>query len=124
MKKFFLILMCFFYIFAGINHFRNPNFYLDMIPPYFPAHALLNMLAGIIEIFLGIGLIFKRSRRIAAWGVIALLIAIFPANIYMYTNNISPGGSPVPEWVALLRLPFQLVFIWWAYLYTKPEKSV
>jgi uncharacterized membrane protein len=122
MKKLFLILMSIFYIVAGFNHFKNPQFYLDMMPPYLPAHAVLNMLAGVIEIILGIGLLFVKSRRASAWGIIALLIAIFPANIYMYTNNISPGGTAVPEWAALLRLPFQLVFIGWAYVYTKPLK--
>jgi uncharacterized membrane protein len=80
------------------------------------------MLAGVIEIILGICLLFKKSRRASAWGIIALLIAIFPANIYMYTNNISPGETVIPEWAALLRLPFQLVFIGWTYAYTKPLK--
>lgn len=122
MKKFFLILMSIFYILAGFNHFKNPQLYLDMMPPYLPAHAVLNMLSGVIEIILGIGLLFEKYRRASAWGIIALLIAIFPANIYMYTNNISLGATAVPEWVALVRLPFQLVFIGWAYVYTKPLK--
>jgi uncharacterized membrane protein len=94
-----------------------------MMPPYIPAHEFLNILAGIAEIVLGIGLIFNRTRRYAAWGIIALLIAVFPANIYMYTHHISPGEKIIPEWVALIRLPFQLVFIGWAYVYTRPIKA-
>jgi uncharacterized membrane protein len=94
-----------------------------MMPPYLPAHALLNILAGIFEIVLAVGLIFEKTRKHAAWGIILLLIAIFPANIYMYTNNLSYGDTPMPDWLPLARLPFQFVFIWWAYIYTKPLET-
>lgn len=123
MKKIFYYLMPVFYILAGLNHFKDPGFYLQMMPPYVPAHEALNLIAGAAEIILGLGLLFEKTRKASAWGVILLLIAVFPANLYMYTDNIKFAGKELPDWVTLVRLPFQLVFIGWAYLYTKPSKK-
>jgi uncharacterized membrane protein len=103
------------YIAAGVNHFMNPAFYEGMIP-FLPQASLLNILSGVVEILLGIGVMFVPTRRIAAFGLIALLIVVFPANIYMALHWQNWGDSPTPF---LIRLPFQLVFIWWAWLYTK-----
>ncbi len=119
-----LTVMAILYVFAGLNHFRNPRFYLAIMPPFIPAHALMVQLSGIAEIFLGLALFVKPVRWLAAWGVIALLIAIFPANIYMWYADISPGGSHVSQAVELIRLPLQGVLIYWAYLYTKRPAAV
>ena len=111
-----LYLMAGIYVLAGLNHFRVPRLYQRMIPQAFPSPKLLNILSGLAEIVLGIALCIPQTSGYAAWGVIVLLVAIFPANVYMYTNDAAALG--LPKWVRLMRLPLQLVLIGWAYLYT------
>lgn len=110
----FLYLMSGFYIFAGVMHFIKPRMYIKIIPPYLPNPTLLNALAGLFEIILGLGLLFESTRSLAAYGIILLLIAVFPANVYMYQK----GSKGIPKWILLLRLPMQLLLIGWAYVYT------
>ena len=109
-------LMGIIYILAGLNHFRQPRLYLKIIPDYLPNPNLLNKLSGLAEILLGILVCFSFSSNFAAWGIIALLIAIFPANIYMFQNDKAALG--LPKWIRLLRLPLQLALIYWAFQYT------
>lgn len=116
---FFLILMALLYIAAGVNHFVNPEFYLRIMPPYLPLHEEAVFWSGVAEIVLGVGLLIPQTRVWSAWGIIALLIAVYPANIYSYTNLMGTGDPK--EMIALVRLPFQFLFIWWAWLYTKPR---
>jgi uncharacterized membrane protein len=104
-----LYVMAFLYIIAGINHFRVPRLYQKIIPTYFPNPSLLNILSGAIEIVLGISLF-------AAWGIILLLIAIFPTHIFMLTNPKASMG--LPKWLLYLRLPLQFLLMYWAYTYT------
>lgn len=111
-----LYLMALLYIIAGINHFRNPRLYLKIIPPYLPNPKMLNYLSGIFEIILGVGLCITMFSKMAAWGIIALLIAVFPSNWYMFSNK--KAGMGLPKIILLLRLPLQIVLIIWAYLYT------
>jgi uncharacterized membrane protein len=111
-----LYLMAFIYTLAGINHFRNPRMYQKIIPPYFPNPKSLNKLSGTAEIILGITLLIPDLSNYAAWGIIALLIAIFPTHIYMYQDEKVRMG--LPKWVLLLRMPLQLFLIFWAYQYT------
>lgn len=111
-----LYLMAGIYILAGINHFRNPKMYVKIIPDYLPAPRLLNICSGLSEIFLGILLCIPSYSIFGAWGIILLLIAIFPANIYMLTNQKASFG--LPKWLLWLRLPLQIALIFWAYLYT------
>ncbi|QES88461.1 DoxX family protein [Rhizosphaericola mali] len=104
------------FILAGLNHFRKPRMYIKIIPPIFKNKKMWNILAGVGEIVLGIGMIVPMLSNISAWGIIVLLIAIFPANIYMYTHEeVSMGLSKT---LRLIRLPFQFVLIAWAWLYT------
>ncbi|MDI1256417.1 MAG: DoxX family protein [Flavobacterium sp.] len=110
-----LYLMGAFYFFAGINHFRKPRLYLKIIPPYLPYPKLINAASGLSEIILGIALCIPLLSTIAAWGIIIMLIAIFPANIYMFTNDKARLG--LPRWIVLSRLPLQIVLIIWAYCY-------
>ena len=117
-KKISWILMAVFYTWAGINHFRNPEGFLKIMPPYLPAHLLLVHLSGVAESLLGISLCFPKLRAKAAWGIIALLIAVFPANIYMY--QLGGAAFDLPDWALLVRLPLQGVLILWAYWLTKP----
>ena len=103
------------YILAGLNHFRVPKIYTKIIPPLFPAPKILNVLAGLAEIVLGVLLCFPSTSSYAALGIMALLIAIFPANMYMYLNdNVSLGLSKT---VRLIRLPLQIALLFWAYYY-------
>jgi uncharacterized membrane protein len=111
-----LYLMAGLYILAGLNHFRVPWIYKKMIPPALPSPKLLNIISGLAEIVLGVTLCIPALSAFAAWGIIALLVAIFPANVYMYTNNNAAMG--LPKWIRLARLPLQLFLIYWAWLYT------
>ena len=117
-----LILMAVFYCVAGLNHFRVPEMYEPMMPPFLPAHGTLIFLSGIAELFLGLGLLWPKTQKYAAWGIIALLIAVFPANFYMYLIRESAFPT-IPEWILIARLPFQLVLMAWAYTYTKPAPA-
>ena len=112
-------LICVFFLLAGINHFINPDFYLKIMPPYLPWHLFLVYLSGFFEIALGGMILVPALTRVAAWGLIALLIAVFPANIHMAVNpGFYPDISPIALW---LRLPLQGVLIAWAYWYTRPD---
>lgn len=105
------------FIAAGANHFINPGFYLRMMPGYLPWHAELVALSGIAEIALGALLLVPRFQVAAAWGLIALLIAVFPANLNMALNAEQFSTvSPTALW---LRLPVQALLIAWAYWYTR-----
>lgn len=115
-------LLCIFMVGSGVNHFLNAQFYLRMMPPYLPWHLALVYLSGVVEIGLGVLLVIPRFTKLAAWGIIALLVAIFPANIYMSTNP-----QNFPEFNAtglLIRLPFQALFIVWAFWFTRDENKV
>ncbi|WPO77256.1 DoxX family protein [Flavobacterium sp. KACC 22761] len=111
-----LYLMASLYILAGINHFRKPGMYIKIIPPFFKKPKLINNLSGIAEIILGILLLLSFTKNFAAWGIIALLIAVFPANLYMYQNK--KASFSLPKWILFVRLPLQIVLILWAYQYT------
>jgi len=110
-----LYLMALLYFLAGINHFRTPKFYIKIIPPIFPNPKNINKLSGAAEIVLAVLLCIPATSSVAAWGIILLLIAIFPANIYMYANENAALGFP--KWARLLRLPLQIVLLFWAYQY-------
>jgi uncharacterized membrane protein len=110
-----------FYIFAGVRHFVRPEFYLKIMPDYLPWHKELVFLSGVAEVLLGVLLAVPRTSRLAGWGLIALLIAIFPANIYLYQHQ---EILPAPPWVHLLRLPLQVVLILFAYWYTRPDGPI
>ncbi len=99
------------FVVAGINHFRNPEVYLSMMPPWLPAHEWLNRISGAAEIAGGVGLLIPRLRNAAGIGLVLLLIAVFPANIQIALNGWP--GMDIPRWVLFARLPFQLVFIAW-----------
>jgi len=109
-------LLAIFMIMAGTMHFVNPEFFLKIVPPYLPLHKELVLLSGVCEILLGVLLLIPRYSHLAAWGIIALLIAVFPANIYLFQNQDILPASPL---VHLLRLPLQGVFILWAYWHTR-----
>lgn len=107
------------YILAGVNHFMMPEVYIKIMPPYLGWHKELVFFSGLIEIVLGALLFLPPYRRIAAWGIILLLIAVFPANIYLaQTNGEVLGISAAAAWG---RLPIQALLILWAWWYTRPD---
>ena len=116
-KQITIYLMSIFYISTGIKHFTNVDWFMKIMPPYLVYHTELVYLSGICEIILGIMLIFEKTRFIAGWGLILLLIAVFPANIHLaQTNGAAMNTSPALAWG---RLPFQVVFIAIAYWHSK-----
>ena len=104
---------------AGALHFTNPDYYLKIMPPYLPWHVFLVYLSGFFEVLLGVLLVVPRFSRLAAWGLVALLIAVFPANIHMARHpELFPHMHPA---ALLLRLPLQAVLVAWAYWHTRPD---
>lgn len=121
-KQILMWVMAAFYVFGGYNHLANPDFYLALMPPNLPNPEWLNVLSGLAEIVLGVFLLEPRTRIYAAWGIIALLVAVFPANMYAAMENVgSEGPGTGPGSAAYVRLPFQALFIVWAWWYTRPD---
>lgn len=100
---------------AGVAHFTFPRFYLAMMPPWLPAHGALVALSGAAEVAGGIGVLLAGTRRAAGWGLIVLLVAVFPANVQMLLNAITAGASGGTIAALVLRLPFQPLLIWWVW---------
>ena len=121
-KRILMWVMAAFYIGGGFNHLMNPEFYLALMPPDLPNPEWLNVLSGLAEIVLGVYLLEPRTRVLAAWGIIALLIAVFPANLYVALENVGEGGPGTgvgaSNWI---RIPFQAVFVVWAWWYTRED---
>ena len=123
-KRILLWVMAAFYVFGGFNHLLNPDFYVAIIPPGLPNPEWLNVLSGLAEIVLGVYLLEPRVRVLAAWGIIALLIAVFPANVWVALHNVGIGGPETGNAAFnYIRLPFQALFIVWAWWYTRPDAS-
>ena len=122
-KRIFLLLASVFYCLAGVLHFVKPNFYLKIMPSYIPWHLAMVQLSGALEILGGLGLLFAQTRRLAAWGLVALLVAVFPANVYMATNPVEAGAVDISSAVRWGRLPLQLVLILWLLWCSKVRSS-
>ena len=103
------------FIAAGANHFVKPGFYRQIVPPGFSAPAALVAISGVAEIAGGAGLLVRPLRRLAGFGLIALLIAVFPANIYMALAPRRAPASNFPEWALWLRLPIQALIGAWVW---------
>lgn len=117
-KEALMYLMAAFYIYAGYSHFKKAWFFYKITPPLLQKWKKpINVIVGMAEIAGGIGLLIPQTRVAAAWGIILLLIAVFPANIYMLTSK--GAGMKIKMWFLWLRLPLQLVFLAWAWWYTK-----
>ncbi|MEO6815965.1 MAG: DoxX family protein [Edaphobacter sp.] len=104
---------------AGALHFIIPDAYLRIMPPSLPAHLLLIDISGVAEMLGGIGLLMPSTRRFAAWGLVALLIAVWPANIYTAVAHLPLPGLAGQSWLQWLRIPLQLPLIYWAWMYTR-----
>jgi uncharacterized membrane protein len=118
-KRALLWLMGTLYIVAGVLHFVATDAYLPLMPPWLPAHRALILLSGAAEVVLGALVLVPATRRLAAWGIVLLLIAVFPANLHVALHDVplfgAMDGLGVWNWV---RLPFQLVLMLWAWWYT------
>ena len=118
-KLFTILLMSIFYVRIGVHHFLDPEYFLNIMPPFLPYHLELVYISGFFEILLGLLLIFPKYRFYASWALIILLIAVFPANIYLAQSEIAQQGLDVSKEVAIWRLPFQALFIGLAYWHSK-----
>ncbi len=110
-----LLILSVLFIVAGLNHFRSTEMYLRIMPEYLPRPLELVYLSGVFEVLGGIGLLIPRLRVAAGWGLIALLIAVFPANIQMLVD--AEQFPMFPVWLLWLRLPIQgllIAWVWWA----------
>ena len=118
-KKVVLFGLAIFFINVGVDHFINPDFYLSIMPPALPLHLEAVYISGFFEVLGGMGVLIPRLRKIAGWGLVALLIAVYPANIYM---ALAPEAFPnFPVLLIYSRLPLQFLFFYWAYSVTKPS---
>lgn len=106
-----IALLALMFISAGIAHFVFPSAFASIVPPFLPAPVALVYISGVCEILGGIGLFIPRVRALAGWGLVLLLLAVFPANLYMAFYDVPVMGRQVPWWVHLIRLPFQFVLI-------------
>lgn len=119
MRSFLLYGLALVFVVAGANHFLVPETYVAMVPDALPAPWTLVYLSGVAEIAGGLGLLHPRTRRFAAWGLIALLVAVFPANLNMAINGLPLGDRDVPAWALWARLPLQGVLIVWCWMFTR-----
>ena len=107
-----LLAMAFLYTFAGVSHFRKPKFFIAITPQWVPYPEKVNLLVGAIEIVLGLLLLLTGARVAAAWGIIILLVAVFPANVYHFQKALKKKKGVL---LTLIRLPIQAILIYWAY---------
>jgi uncharacterized membrane protein len=106
------------FVSAGVNHFVMPSAYRLIVPPSMKQHAkLLVQLSGAAEILGGVGVLVPPMRRSAGLGLLALLAAVFPANLYMAR---APEDFPrIPRLALYARLPLQPLMMWWAWRATR-----
>ena len=105
-----------FMVAAGVNHFLKPRVYMHIMPPYLPRPRELVLISGMAEVLLGVLLLVPRTTQLAAWGLVALFVAVFPANLYMAQHP--ERFRKIPRALLWLRLPLQGVLILWALWYT------
>jgi len=108
---------------AGVLHLLEPAGFVKIVPSFLPAPETLVLASGVCEISAGMGLLLRRTRRLASLGLIALLVAVFPANINMAVNGIQPDGMHVPVFLFWLRLPLQALLVAWAWWVGRPGES-
>lgn len=100
------------FVLAGTWHFVHPTTYLAIMPPPLPQPLALVYASGLFELLGGLGLLRQRTRQLAGWGLLALLVAVFPANIYAVLIH---EQLHIPAWAAWARLPLQLPLVWWVW---------
>ena len=119
-KKVSIVAMSFFYIYIGVRHFIDPMWFVQIMPPYLPLHLELVYLSGFFEILFGSMLLFKNTRYLACCAIVLLLIAVYPANIYLAFNEVPQKAIGISQFMASwVRLPIQFVFIGLAVWHSK-----
>ena len=111
------------YVIVGIKHFTNTDFFVTIVPPIINCKEEVVLVSGLIEVILGILLLFNQTRKLAAWGIILLLITVFPANIYLYLSEIARETLSISKDQALYRLPFQIPLMIISYWHSKEIHS-
>jgi len=111
------------FVVSGFLHFFRPAPYLRIIPPFLPWPRAILWISGAAEIMGGAGMLLRKTRRSAAYALAALLVTVFPANIYMAAAHVSFAGILGQSWVQWLRLPLQLPLILWALYYAKSREG-
>jgi uncharacterized membrane protein len=119
LKEIFRVLLVIFITTAGLLHFIKPEPFVKIVPPYLPYPLALVYISGFFEILGGVGLLIPPVSQAAAWGLIALFVAVFPANLNMAVNQIQLNGIPNSPFLYWARLPLQAVLIAWAWWFTK-----
>jgi len=114
-KSILIIISSIFYTIVGVKHFIEPDYFLSIIPPYLPFHIELVYISGFFEILFGLMILFPKYRYYGSIGLILLLIAIFPANIYLAQNKEAQEAIGASQQIAIWRLPIQGILIWIAY---------
>ena len=114
-KYILIIISSIFYVLVGIKHFIDPNFFLAIVPPYLPYHLELVYISGLFEILFGVMILFPKYRYWGSVGLIILLIAVFPANIYLFQREEAQRAIGATQEIATWRLPVQGIFILVAY---------
>ena len=114
-KSILIIISSIFYTIVGIKHFIEPDYFLSIIPPYLPFHIELVYISGFFEILFGLMILFPKYRYYGSIGLILLLIAIFPANIYLAQSKEAQEAIGASQQIAIWRLPIQGILIWIAY---------
>ena len=118
-KSFLIIISSIFYVIVGIKHFIEPEYFLSIVPPYLPYHLELVYISGLFEVLFGLLILLPKYRYYGAIGLILLLIAVFPANIYLAQNEIAQEAIGATQEIAIWRLPIQGILIWIAYFIRK-----
>ena len=118
-KPFTIYVMSIMYIFIGIRHFTDPQYFLDIVPPQLPFKLFLVYLTGLIEIVGGAAILSSKSRKVGAYLLIFLLVSVFPANIYLYVSETPQNLLGITKMDALIRMPFQIPLILLAFWHSK-----
>ena len=111
------------YVTVGVKHFINTDFFVSIVPPIINWKKEAVIISGFVEVMLGVLLLFNQTRKLAAWGIILLLIAVFPANIYLYISESAREIISISKDQALFRMPFQIPLIIIAYWHSKETHS-
>ena len=122
-KNLTIYIMSLLYIIIGIRHFTDPAFFLKIMPPFLPFKKELVFISGFFEIAFGFLLLFHKTRFYASWGIVLLLIAVFPANIYLYLSEIPQEALGFTKSQALVRMPFQIPLLIIAYWHSMESSS-
>ncbi|HEX2485798.1 MAG TPA: hypothetical protein VHQ66_10880 [Myxococcota bacterium] len=123
LKRIALFLLALFFVAAGVTHFTNPEFFVAIVPPALPAPLTLVYVSGVFEILGGLAVLWPATRAAAGVGLVLLLLAVYPANLYMAFAPERFVAQGTPLWALYARLPVQFVFIAWAWWATRGDAA-